>query len=350
MLLGPLAYMSPEQARGEELDSRSDMFSLGVVLYEMATGTLPFTGRSLAVVFDNILNAPAPLATQANPRLPVGMDHILAKSLEKDAALRYQSAAEFRADLKRLRRDVDSGRVPTDTSSSPVVRSSARRSDASSDSQVIAGLLKRHRRTVLAWSAAALILVGALVYGLTHTGKEAPSPTASLEIARVTGSGAVQQADISPDSKYLAYVRQTAGKQSLWLKQLATDSEVQIASLDEDECTGLAFSPDGNYVDFVRQQRKTIAGDLYQVPALGGAPRKMLGAIPALRHFHRTASALPSCATRRTQGVWCLRRWTAPASACWRPSKPPSRFIPFMRRGLRTARRSRSAASPRNGF
>jgi serine/threonine protein kinase/Tol biopolymer transport system component len=277
--MGTAYYMSPEQARGEELDARSDMFSLGVVLYEMATGTLPFTGRSLAVVFDNILNAPAPLATQANPRLPVGMDHILAKSLEKDAALRYQSAAEFRADLKRLRRDVDSGRVPTDTSSSPVVRSSARRSDASSDSQVIAGLLKRHRRTVLAWSAAALILVGALVYGLTHTGKEAPSPTASLEIARVTGSGAVQQADISPDSKYLAYVRQTAGKQSLWLKQLATDSEVQIASLDEDECTGLAFSPDGNYVDFVRQQRKTIAGDLYQVPALGGAPRKMLGAI-----------------------------------------------------------------------
>jgi Tol biopolymer transport system component len=100
-----------------------------------------------------------------------------------------------------------------------------------------------------------------------------------LEITRVTGSGAVQQADISPDGKYLAYVRQQAGKQSLWLKQLSTDSEVQIANLQGDVCVGLAFSPDGSYVNFVRQPRMTFAGDLYQVPALGGTPRKMLAGI-----------------------------------------------------------------------
>ena len=92
----------------------------------------------------------------------------------------------------------------------------------------------------------------------------------------MTGSGDVQQADISPDGKYVAYVRSMAGKQSLWLKQLATGSDVQIATLGEDECPGMAFSPDGSYVYFVRQEPLKPNGDLYQVPSLGGTPRKVL--------------------------------------------------------------------------
>jgi serine/threonine protein kinase/cytochrome c-type biogenesis protein CcmH/NrfG len=111
--VGTVAYMSPEQARGEELDARSDLFSLGVVLYEMATGVVPFSGSTTAVIFNGILNAtPKPVAL-VNPRLPAGLDTILNKALEKDADLRCQTAGELRADLKRLKRDLDSSRRPS---------------------------------------------------------------------------------------------------------------------------------------------------------------------------------------------------------------------------------------------
>jgi serine/threonine protein kinase/Flp pilus assembly protein TadD len=110
--MGTVAYMSPEQARGEELDARSDLFSLGVVLYEMATGSLPFPGSTAAVIFDGILHAAPPSAKEANSALPLAFENILGKTLEKDADLRCQSASELRADLKRLSRDLDSSRRP----------------------------------------------------------------------------------------------------------------------------------------------------------------------------------------------------------------------------------------------
>src|SRR5271157_3711675 len=125
--IGTVAYMSPEQARGEELDPRSDLFSLGVVLYEMATGNVPFSGSTVALIFDGILHSDATPATKVNSRLPLAIENVFSKALEKDSDLRYQTAGELRADLKRLRRDIDSSRRPsagkTDTSSSQAVLS-----------------------------------------------------------------------------------------------------------------------------------------------------------------------------------------------------------------------------------
>jgi Tol biopolymer transport system component len=140
---------------------------------------------------------------------------------------------------------------------------------------MIAGLVKRHKKATMALMTGGIVIATVIIYAFYRASFHAPAPPAALEFTRVTGSGDVQQADISPDGKYVAYVRETGGKQSLWLKQLATGSDVHIATLDED-CPGVAFSPDGNYVYFVRKDRLKLSGDLYQLPSLGGTPRKVL--------------------------------------------------------------------------
>jgi len=117
--MGTVAYMSPEQARGEELDARSDLFSLGVVLYEMATGSVPFSGTTTAVIYDGILHSTPTSVKEVNPRLPLAMETILGKTLEKDPDLRCQTAAELRADLKRLQRDMELSRRPAAEKSVP---------------------------------------------------------------------------------------------------------------------------------------------------------------------------------------------------------------------------------------
>jgi serine/threonine protein kinase len=120
--MGTVAYMSPEQARGEELDSRTDLFSFGAVLYEMATGRMAFSGNTAAIIHDGILNrTPTPL-TQVNPSLPPELQRIVSKTLEKDRKLRYQNAADIRTDLQRLKRDTDSARVPSATGAMVRVR------------------------------------------------------------------------------------------------------------------------------------------------------------------------------------------------------------------------------------
>ena len=294
MAMGTVAYMSPEQARGERLDARTDLFSFGSVLYEMATGQQAFRGNTSGAIFGAILHeAPTP-PRSLKPDLPPKLEEIIHKALEKDRDLRYQHASEIRADLKRLKRDTDPNRAVAAMSPSPemAVRTpplqtpvGAPALQSHSDSQMIAGLVKRHKKALIALMAAGMVIAAALIVGFYRAARHAPAPSGALEFTRVTTSGDIQRVDLSPDGKYVAYVRGMSGKQSLWLKQLATGSDLQIAEMGEEVCTGLAFSPDGSYVYFVRLDPRTANGDLYQVPLLGGSPKKALGGITTMPAF-----------------------------------------------------------------
>jgi serine/threonine protein kinase/Tol biopolymer transport system component len=280
--VGTISYMSPEQARGEQLDVRTDLFSLGTVLYQMAAGKLPFAGATSAVVFHAILQLDPVPVVQMNPSLPPKLQEIIEKLLEKDRDLRYQSAADLRGDLRRLKRDTESGRRAAGASSASV--SSAfgppavdQVRPAASAPARIATSRWRVRRWMVGVIVALLLLI---VIGdrirafMAHRDRV---PFSNISISKVTDSGTAALAAISPDGKYILSMMRENGLASLWLRNVPTNSNTQVQPAADVVYGGLTFSNDGNYFYFVRSDPgNTNLRFLYRAPLLGGSPQKLV--------------------------------------------------------------------------
>src|SRR5215467_7844896 len=281
--VGTIAYMSPEQAKGKDIDARTDLFSFGTVLYEMATGALPFPGETSATIFDGILNRTPAMPVRLNPAVPPKLDDIISKLLEKDRDLRCQSAAELRSDLKRLKRDTESGRVQAQDSTplrASTVRSAAGTEHGSS-SAVLAEAARHHKASLGVIAAVVLMLIAAAgfgVYSLFFTARA--QPFQNVKITRISGTHNARLGAMSPDGNYLAYVLNSEGSESVWLRHLSSESNVQIVQPQRVQFRALRFSPDGSHIYYSHTQ--PVSGpasqeyDLYRIPVLGGTPQLLI--------------------------------------------------------------------------
>jgi len=274
-VVGTVAYMSPEQVRGEPLDSRTDLFSLGIVLYEMATGRQAFSGTTTGVVFDGILNRDPPPASEANPAVPHELDRIIAKALEKDRDIRYQTARDLEVDLKRLRRDNTSGREAVTTSSA-----TASAPGATGPAAPVAKEVTRPRRRPLIWLGASIVALAVALGGWALKGRARQAPTAPITITPLTSDGGEKRSSrLSSDGERVAYVWSGPNDDNWDIYVKAVGPGTKPLRLTEDPAADWAptWSPDGRQIAFVRTADNTAA--IYTIPSMGGQERKLVDVV-----------------------------------------------------------------------
>ena len=299
--IGTAAYMSPEQARGESVDARTDIWSLGVVIYETLTGKQPFTGDTSQDVIASILRddlPPLPLES------PEGLKWILKKALRKDRDDRYQTARELFSDLHDLHGQLQetqssAGRsvlpihsqIREATTQEPAATTKEVPTHTTSSAEYIIGEIKRLGRG--ATIVLAVLAVGGVTFGLYKLIRWTQSQTSqtkstfsfqTMKIARLTSTGKATAAAISPDGKYVVHVVDDGNQQSLWIRQVSISSNVQISPPSDVSYLGLTFSPSGNYLYYIMWDKKNPYA-LYQMPVLGGTAKKLVSDIDSIVTF-----------------------------------------------------------------
>jgi serine/threonine protein kinase/WD40 repeat protein len=269
-MIGTVSYMSPEQVRGEKLDSRTDLFSFGAVLYEMATGRMAFPGSSAAVIHDEILNREPLPSARVNPEVPPKLNEVINKALEKDKKLRYQTAADMRTDLQQLKRDSESGRAAAESATVYPGKEGGKTG--------LFAFIIEHRL----WMATGLVLTGLLLGSglyLTRGMRSSNVPHAKITHKQFTFSGNAISPAISPDGLFVAYVSEKAGEQQKLIVQASNSAKVELAqgvSLNLPR-----WSPDGSEVLFYMYYDPTLdkanqtakRSGTYVVSRLGGVAR-----------------------------------------------------------------------------
>ena len=285
-VIGTAAYMSPEQARGVAVDERTDIWGLGVVLYEMASGIPPFVGETPTDVVVAIVEKEQPPLSRHVEGTPPELERIVKKALRKDRNERYQIVKEMAIDLKSLRRELeinsllDRSLAPGAAPEGELARTVSARERVAHTNEVKTALttVQKHAgpsaQTWLALGAAAAIILALAAFGIykmrTRSEIRTRIPFEKIEVTKLTTNGNALIAAISPDGKYVTYVTGESGKQSLWLRQVGINSNAQLIAPREGRYLGVAFSPDGNYIYFgYAGSDRNDAGQIYRLPALG---------------------------------------------------------------------------------
>ena len=261
--LGTVAYMSPEQVRGKELDARTDLFSFGGVLYEMATGALPFRGESSGTIFHAILERQPVPAVRLNPDLPPKLEDIISRALEKDRELRYQHASEMRSELMRLKRDTDSGRIASSGSAAEATARPVAMADPA------AGLARK--KYVLLAACFALLAAGFAAY---HFWPRSNPPSGPAKITQISQwNKPMHDARLSPDGHAVAFTSPAGGIEQVFLMLTSGGEPLQLTNDERDKFVD-DFSPDGKEVYYGSIGRDEV----WAVPTLGGSPRRVASA------------------------------------------------------------------------